>query len=94
MACKLQKSLYDLKKVPRQWYKKFNNFMSNNGFLRCQVDHCCHIKRFHGSYTILLLYVDDMWILGTSIHEIDKLKRSYRMSLQRRIYVLQNKSLE
>ena len=64
MACKLQKSLYDLKKVPRQWYKKFNNFMSNNGFLRCQVDHCCHIKRFHGSYTILLLYVDDMWILG------------------------------
>ena len=64
MACKLQKSLYDLKKVPRQWYKKFNNFMSNNGFLRCQVDHCCHIKRFHGSHTILLLYVDDMWILG------------------------------
>ena len=75
MVCKLQKSLYDLKEALRQWYKKFNNFMSNNSFLRCQVDHCCYIKRFDGSHIILLLYVDDMLILGASIHEIDKLKK-------------------
>ena len=35
MVCKLQKSLYDLKQAPRQWYKKFDTFMSSSGFLRC-----------------------------------------------------------
>ena len=35
MVCKLHKSLYGLKQAPRQWCKKFDSFMSSNGFLRC-----------------------------------------------------------
>ena len=76
LVCKLQKSLYGLKQAPRQWYKKFDSFMKNSGFLRCEADHCCYIKRFDGSYIILLLYVDDMLIVGANLHEIDKLKRN------------------
>ncbi|XP_075101611.1 uncharacterized protein LOC142177049 [Nicotiana tabacum] len=30
-AMQLKKSLYDLKQAPRQWYKKFDGFMHNNG---------------------------------------------------------------
>ena len=48
--------------------------MSNNGYLRCQADHCYYVKRFNNSYSILLLYVDDMLIIGASMVEIDKLK--------------------
>ena len=57
MVCKLQKSLYGLKHAPRQWYNKFDNFMSSNGFLRCQADYCCYIKRYDGSYIIFSFYI-------------------------------------
>jgi len=75
LVCKLKKSLYGLKQAPRQWYKKFDNFMCGNGFTRCQADHCCYVKRYDNSYIILLLYVDDMLIAGSSIEKINELKR-------------------
>jgi ATP-binding cassette subfamily B (MDR/TAP) protein 1 len=73
-VCKLKKSLYGLKQASRWWYKKFDNFMCSSGYTRCQADHCCYAKHFDNSYIILLLYVDDMLIAGSSIEEIDKLK--------------------
>ena len=46
------------------------------GFKRCEADHCCYvIKSFDNSYIILLLYVDDMLIAGSSIEEINNLKK-------------------
>ena len=65
-----------MKQAPKQWYKKFDSFMKNSGFLRCKADHCCYIKRFSGFYIILLFYVDDMLIVGANLHKIDKLKRN------------------
>ena len=49
--------------------------MSSSGFTRCQVDHCCYIKKFNNSFIILLLYVDDMLITGSDMQEINNLKR-------------------
>ena len=45
------------------------------GFKRCEADHCCYVKSFDNSYIILLLYVDDMLIVGFSIEEINNLKK-------------------
>ena len=75
LVCKLHKSLYGLKQAPRQWYKKFNEFMSNSGYNRCDMDHCCYVKKFVDSYIILALYVDDMLIAGSSMTEINRLKQ-------------------
>ncbi|KAF5797362.1 putative RNA-directed DNA polymerase [Helianthus annuus] len=75
LVCKLKKSLCGLKQAPRQWYLKFDNFMGRVGYKRCDNDHCCYIKKFKGSYIILLLYVDDMLIAGSDMSEIKKLKR-------------------
>jgi hypothetical protein len=74
LVCKLRRSLYGLKQAPRQWYKKFDSFICNTGFTRCNADHCCYVKSFKSSYIILLLYVDDMLITGASMEEINKLK--------------------
>jgi ATP-binding cassette subfamily B (MDR/TAP) protein 1 len=75
LVCKLKKSLYGLKQAPRQWYKKFDGFMHSSGFKRCHADHCCYIKRSDSSFTILLLYVDDMLVAGSCIQEINELKK-------------------
>ena len=71
LVCKLRKSLYGLKQVPRQWYKKFDSFMHRIEFKRCEADHYCYVKSFDNSFIILLLYVDDMLIARSSIEEIN-----------------------
>ena len=75
LFCKLRKSLYGLKQAPRQRFKKFDSFMHKIGFERCEADHCYYVKFFDNSYNILLLYVDDMLIVGSSIEEINDLKK-------------------
>ena len=75
LVYKLKKSLYGLKQAPRQWYKKFDSFMHRIGFKRCETNHCYYVKFFGNSYIILLLYVDDMLIVRSSIEEINNLKK-------------------
>ena len=75
LVCKLRKSLYGLKLAPRQWYKKFDSFMHRIRFKGCEAAHCCYVKFFGNSFIILLLYMDDMLIAGSSIEEINNLKK-------------------
>ena len=75
LVCKLQKSLYGLKKAPRQWYKKFDSFICDTDFTRCEIDYCCYFKSFDDYYIILLLYVDDMLIVRSNMRKINKLKQ-------------------
>lgn len=74
MVCKLKRSLYGLKQALRQWYLKFDNFMLENGYRKCHADHYYYHKTFDDEYIILFLYVNDMLVVGLSIHEINNLK--------------------
>ena len=76
LVCKLKKSLYDLKEGPKQWYLKYDIFMVSNGFTRLEIDHCCYSKWFENSYIMLLLYVNDMLVAGSSMKKIMNLKTS------------------
>ena len=65
MVCRLKKSPYGLKQALRQWYKKFDSFMVGHGYTRIDADHCVYVRQFpNGKFIILLLYVDDMLIVG------------------------------
>ena len=49
--------------------------MQSQGFRRSDVDHCLYTKKAkHGSLILLIIYVDDMLIVGKSQYEIDALK--------------------
>ncbi|KAL9249371.1 Retrovirus-related Pol polyprotein from transposon TNT 1-94-like protein [Drosera capensis] len=74
LVCKLTKSLYGVKQAPRQWYLKFENFMSRSGYKKSDMDPCCYTRHFDSSYIILLLYVDDMLVAGSDMEKINRLK--------------------
>ena len=75
MVCKLKKSVYKLKQVPQQWYKKFDSFIMSREYKRTFVDPCVYVQRFHDDkFIILMLYVDDMLIMGQDANMIQKLK--------------------
>ena len=75
MVCKLKKSLYELKQAPHQGYKKFDSFMMSQECKRTFVDPCVYVRRFlDDKFIILLLYVDDMLIVGQDVDMIQKLK--------------------
>jgi len=74
LVCKHEKSLNGLKKAPRQWYLKFDRFMLRSGFTRLQADQCYYSKWFEKSYIILLVYVDDMLVVGSTMKEIVTVK--------------------
>lgn len=75
-VCQLKKSLYGLKQAPRQWYKKFESIMEEQGYMKTTSDHCVFVQKFSDDdFIILLLYVDDMLIVGRNPSRIDKLKK-------------------
>ena len=52
----LKKSLYRLKQAPRQWYRKFDSFMTDHGYHKTQADHCMtFVKKFNGGKFLILL---------------------------------------
>ena len=58
--------------------------MAEQGYHRCHFDHCVYFKRLdNGSYIILLLYVDDMLVVGSNMQQRNelrqKLSRSFSM---------------
>ncbi|GJZ12758.1 retrotransposon protein, putative, ty1-copia subclass [Tanacetum coccineum] len=83
-VCLLKKSLYGLKQSPRQWYKRFDEYMLSNGFKRSSYDSCVYYRSYSpGEYIYLLLYIDDMLIACKSKAKIGStktlLKREFDM---------------
>ncbi|KAH9782240.1 hypothetical protein KPL71_008811 [Citrus sinensis] len=74
-VCLLKKSLYGLKQSPRQWYLKFDSFMTKHAYKRCNYDCCVYFRDIgDGKMIYVMLYVDDMLIACHSIDEISHLK--------------------
>ncbi|GJV44213.1 zinc finger, CCHC-type containing protein, partial [Tanacetum coccineum] len=84
-VCKLVKSLYGLKQVPKQWHQKFDEVVLSSGFLLNQSDKCVYSKFDSSDRGIIIsLYVDDMLIFGTDQNQVDKTKKflSSRFSMK------------
>lgn len=64
VVCRLHKALYGLKQSPRAWFGRFCNAMKNYEFEQSDSDHTLFFKRRQEKLTILIIYVDDMIIIG------------------------------
>lgn len=68
---KLQKSLYGLKQSPRQWNKRFNEFLNKFNFIASEADCCVYKGNVEGERVLLALYVDDGLIMGKSQRSVN-----------------------
>jgi hypothetical protein len=74
LVCKLKKSLYGLKQSPRMWYQKFDTYMLGLGFTRSKEDHYVYFKLIGDHLIYLVLYVDDMLLIGNNKEIIQDVK--------------------
>jgi hypothetical protein len=74
LVCRLKKSIYGLKQVPRAWYSKMDNFLITNGFSRCQSDPNVYTKKLGNHRIILFLYVDDLILTSSDSKLLNHVK--------------------
>jgi hypothetical protein len=75
LVCRLKKSLYGLKQVPRAWYANMDSYLLSQNFVHCKSDPNVYILRMADSLLLLVLYVDDLLITGCSTLAIVAVKR-------------------
>lgn len=60
---------------------KFESVIGEQGYIKTNTDHCVFFKRFgDDDFIILLLYVDDMLIVGRNMSRINQLKKQLSTS--------------
>ena len=81
-VCRLKKALYGLKKEPRMWYGRIDGSLMSLGFTKSKAYSNLYYKVFNEGIMILLLYVDDLFLIGEEklINEckkkiVEKMKR-------------------
>ncbi|KAK2352556.1 putative mitochondrial protein [Trifolium repens] len=80
---KLEKALYGLKQAPRAWNKRIDQFLSNEGFVKCSVEFGVYMKGTDISNAILIcLYVDDFLITGSNTDSIEKFKGRLKVEFE------------
>ncbi|CAM8883250.1 unnamed protein product [Rhodiola kirilowii] len=73
-VCRQTKSLYGLKQAPRQWFSKFTEAMLQFGFHQSLNDYSLFTLQYGDDFIMLLLYVDDVIVTGTSMQLIQDIK--------------------
>ncbi|GJU38258.1 retrotransposon protein, putative, ty1-copia subclass, partial [Tanacetum coccineum] len=73
-VCKLKRSIYRLKQASRQWNKRFNDEINKFGFTQNCDEPCVYLKASGSNVTFLILYVDDILIVGNNIPMLQDVK--------------------
>ena len=73
-VCKLKKSIYGLKQASRSWNKRFDEAVNKFGFIKNQEESCVYKKVSGSKIAFLVLYVDDILLIGNDIPMLESVK--------------------
>ena len=69
-VCHLRRALYGHKQAPRAWFAKFSFTIFCLGYTVSSYDSALFLRRTDKGTILLLLYVDDMIIIGDNLSGI------------------------
>lgn len=71
---KLNKAIYGLKQASRRWNLRFHHFMVRLQFNQCEYDSCLYSWSNGGVILYVIIYVDDILVIGNSLQAVQELK--------------------
>jgi hypothetical protein len=73
-VCKLKRSIYGLKQASRSWNLRFDEKIKEFGFIKNEDEPCVYKKGSGSAVTFLVLYVDDILLIGNDIPTLQGIK--------------------
>ena len=73
-VCKLQRSIYGLKQASRSWNLRFDDAIKEFGFIKNEDEPCVYKKVSGSTVVFLVLYVDDILLMGNDIPTLQSIK--------------------
>jgi hypothetical protein len=78
-VCKLQKSIYKLKQTSQSWNIHFDEVVKGFGFLQNE-EVCVYRKKTGSSVAFVIMYFDDILLIGNDILMLESIKTSLENS--------------
>ena len=72
--CKLQRSIYGLVQASRSWNIRFDKLIKGYSFIQTCGEACIYKKVSGSSIAFLILYVDDILLIGNDMEILDSMK--------------------
>jgi hypothetical protein len=91
--------MYGLKEASRSWNLRFDEVVKGFGFIQSEEEPCVYKKARGSSVVFLILYVDDILLIGNDILMLEAAKTSLKNSFSMKdlgeaAYILGIKSIE
>ena len=72
--CKLSRLIYGLKQASRNWNHRFDKAIRSYGFIKNEDEPCVYKKVSASQLTFLVLYVNDILLIGNDIGMLTSVK--------------------
>ena len=79
---KLNKALCGLQQAPRAWNDKLNCILKEFGLIRCKKEPSVYVKKMNECLLLVAVYVDDLFVTGTSVKLINNFKKEMTSNLR------------
>ena len=86
-VCKLQRSIYGLVQASRSWNKRFDSVIKAYGCIQTFGEACIYKKVSGSSIAFLIVYVDDILLIGNDAEFLESIKGCLKGVFQRKTSV-------
>ena len=70
----MKKSIYGLKQASRSWNIRFDQAVKTYGFIQLEDEPCVYKLMLTGKLVFLVLYVDDILLIGNDVGKLSDVK--------------------